>query len=434
MRGTLRAGICALTVLLAVPAVAAARLEVSVLARMPGAIPSDALVAADGTIYAGTFKPFLGGSDNGPSKVFAYAHDGHLLRTYTVTGQTPGASHGVQVAATDREGLLYLLDQDPARIVRLDPKTGAQSTWATFASVGGGAPEPDFAAWGPDGSLYVTDFAQFVIWRVPPGGGAAKVWLSDSRLNGIIVGPAGIEQMPDGHTLMLSTSGGGADPTTGKLYTLPIRADGSAGALHQVWESAPLEAPDGFAIAQSGDVYMALVGPLANAMIELSPQYKEIARVPANPLANQAMPMPMDAPGSVTFDGDHVIVANASSIVGDNAHMALLDVAVGEQGLPLALPPPAIYKLRVSPTRPRAGHRTRFAFTATVAVGGGPTSGVPDAKVRFAGRTAVTDRQGRAMIRTALRRARQRYRATLVLGGRTVANAIVTTRRAAAKP
>jgi hypothetical protein len=430
----IRAVVCAAALTLALPAVAGARLEVSVLARMPGAVPSDALVAADGTIYAGTFKPFLGGSDNGPSKVFAYARDGRLERTYTVSGQTPGAAHGVQVAATDREGLLYLLDQEPARIVRLDPKTGAQSTWATFSSVGGGAPEPDFAAWGPDGSLYVTDFAQFVVWRVPPGGGAAKVWLSDPRLNGIIVGPAGIELMPDGHTLMVSTGGGGADPTTGKLYTLPIEPDGRPGPLHQVWESAPLEAPDGFAIAQSGNVYLALVGPLANAVVELSPQYQEIARVPANPLANQAMPVPMDAPGSVTFDGDHVIVANASSIVGNNAHMALLDIAVGEQGLPLALPPAPIYKLRVTPTRPRAGHRTRFGLTATVAVGGGPTSGVPGAKVRLAGHSAVTDGQGRATIRTTLRRANKRYRATLVLGGRTMANATVTTRRTAAKP
>jgi len=430
----MRAAICALMLLLALPAAAGARLEVSVLARMPGAIPSDALVAADGTIYAGTFKPFLGGSDNGPSKVFAYARDGRLERTYAVSGQTPGASHGVQVAATDRDGLLYLLDQDPARIVRLDPTSGAQSTWATFASVGGGAPEPDFAAWGPDGSLYVTDFAQFVIWRVPPGGGPAQVWLSDSRLNGIIVGPAGIELMPDGHTLMLSTGGGGTNPTTGKLYTLPIRADGSPGALHQVWESAPLEAPDGFAIAQSGDVYMALVGPLANAMIELSPRYEEIARVPANPLANQAMPVPMDAPGSVTFLGDHVIVANASSIVGDSAHMALLDVAVGEAGLPLAPPPATTYKLRVAPARPRAGRRTRFSFTATLAAGGGPTEAAAGAKVRFGGRSAVTNAAGRASIRTTLHRAGRRYRATLAVGGRIVANATVTTRRAAAKP
>src|SRR3712207_8997692 len=42
---------------------------------------------------------------------------------------------GVQVAAEDRAGGLYLLDQNPPRIVRLDPKTGRQRTYATFFDV-----------------------------------------------------------------------------------------------------------------------------------------------------------------------------------------------------------------------------------------------------------------------------------------------------------
>jgi sugar lactone lactonase YvrE len=416
----------AIALALALPALASARLEVSVLARIPGGYPANVLVAADGTIYAGTFKSFPASGDNGPSRVFAYARDGRRLRTYTITGQTPGAPHGVQVAATDREGLLYLLDQDPARVLRLDPRTGAQTTWATFAKLTG-APEPDFAAWGPDGSLYVTDYTQALIWRVPPDGGAAKVWLADPRFNGIVVGPAGIQLMPDGHTLMVSSGAGGANTLTGKLYTLPIEPDGRPGPLHQVWESGMLEAPDGFAIARSGNVYIALVGPLANAVVEISPTGREIARVPANPIANQMLPVPFDAPGSVTFAGDHAIVGNQSSIAGDNAHMALLDIAVGEAGLPLALPPAPVYKLRVSPTRPRAGHQTRFRFTATVAAGG-PASGVPDAKVRFAGRTAVTDGQGHATVRAALRRAKTSYHASLVFGGKRVASTTVRTR------
>jgi streptogramin lyase len=419
------AAVLAVAMGLALPAVAQGRLEVTVLARIPGGYPANTLVAADGTIYAGTFKSLGASSDNGPSKVFAYARDGRLLRTYAITGQTPGAAHGVQVAATDRSGLLYLLDQEPSRILRLDPKTGAQSTWATFAHVTG-APEPDFAAWGPDGSLYVTDYAQALIWRVPPGGGAAKVWLSDSRFNGFIVGPAGIALMPDGHTLMLSTGGGGTNPATGKLYTLPIEPDGRPGPLHQIWESGLIEAPDGFAIAQSGNVYMALVGPLANAVVEISPAGREIARVPANPFVNQELPMPFDAPGSVTFAGDHVIVANQSSILGNNAHMGLLDIAVGEPGMPVALPPAAPaarYGLRVTPRHVRAGRRMRFRFTATVRPGGA----VAAALVRFAGHTAHTGAGGRATIVATLPRAGVR-RATLSADGRRVAGTTVRAR------
>jgi sugar lactone lactonase YvrE len=433
-------------VVLLAPAAAQARLEVRVFAHVPApGYPANAVVAPDGTVYAGTFKALGASSDNGPSKVFAFSGDGRLQRTFTITGQTPGTAHGVQVAAIDRDGILYLLDQEPARVLKLDPRTGTQTTWATFkrvpncpattpavdcsAGAGGNAPEPDFAAWGHDGSLYVTDYNQALIWRVPPAGGAASVWLTDARFNGTIVGPAGIQLLPDGHTLMLSTGGGGANVLTGKLYSLPITADGRPGTLRQLWESGAAEAPDGFAVARSGNVYLALVGPLANAVVEISPRGREIARVPANPIANAALPVPFDAPGSVTFDGTEVIVGNQSSILGNTSNMALLAIAVGEPGLPLSLPParassPGAYRLSVRPSSATAGRRTRFGLTATV--GGAPVLG---ATARFAGRSMRTDRKGHASIVATLHGRGRRFSATLELRGRVLARTVVTTTR-----
>jgi sugar lactone lactonase YvrE len=422
---------------LAVPSTATARLEVSVFAHVPApGYPANALVAADGTVYAGTFHSFTASSDNGPSKVFAFSPSGQLERSYTITGQTPQKPHGVQVAATDRSGTLYLLDQDPARVLKLDPKTGQQSTWATFASVpacvagqpagactdgpGGSAPEPDFAAWGPDGSLYVTDFNQALIWRIPPNGGAAKVWLTDPSFNGTVAGPAGIELLSDGRTLMFDTGAGGTDPATGKLYTVSIESGGRPGPLRQLWESAPAEAPDGFAVARSGDVYVALVGPFANAVVELSPQGQEVARVPANPVANALSPVPFDAPGSVTFDGQHVLVANQSVFAGNTADMALLEIAVGETGLPVSLPPPGpaqiSYRLKVRPHSARRDKRTRFTFTALERTGGA-WQAVAGALIRFSGHTTRTGANGRAKIVATLRRPGRRYRAVLVVAG-----------------
>lgn len=447
--GRVLACVCAGLAGLALPAAAVARLEVSVFAPIPApGYPASSLVAADGTVYAGTFHSFTTPSDTGPAKVFAFSPQGQLERTYTIAGETPGQPHGVQVSATDRNGLLYLLDQAPARVVRLNPATGAQTTWATFASVpacvngqpagactdgpGGNAPEPDFAAWGPDGSLYVTDYAQSLIWRVPPGGGAATVWLTDSSFNGIIVGPAGIELMPGGHELMFDTGGGGSDVLTGKLYTLPIEPNGGPGPITQLWESGAGEAPDGFAIAASGDIYVALVGPDGNAIDELSPGGQLVARVPGNALANQALPIPFDAPGSVTFDGDQVLVANQSALLNEPADMALLEVNAGEPGLPLSLPPAARATpgctLRVRPARVRGGRRERFRFTAKVSERGRsrPLAG---AAVRFAGHRARTGRAGRAMITARLRGRGRRYRARVVRDGTVLCSVVVRTRR-----
>src|SRR5947209_7883069 len=109
MRGW-RSALCAAVLVLALPAVASARLEVSVFARVPApGYPANALVAKDGTVYAGTFHSFSSPSDTGPSKVFAWSSTGKLERTYTIAGQTPGAAPGVQVAATDRAGPPHLL-------------------------------------------------------------------------------------------------------------------------------------------------------------------------------------------------------------------------------------------------------------------------------------------------------------------------------------
>ncbi|MDQ6836275.1 MAG: hypothetical protein M3016_08825 [Actinomycetota bacterium] len=411
----------------------------------PG-FPASSVLGPDGTIYTATFKSFTAPTDAGPSKVLAYSASGGLLRSYTVQGQTPGTADAVQVATIDRNGILYLLDQSPARIVKLDTRTGAQSTWATFATLpacpstapqgcsdgsGGNPPEPDFAAWGPDGSLYVTDYNQALIWRVPPSGGPARVWLTDPSFNGNVVGPAGIQLMPGGHALMVSTGGGGSNPSTGKLYTIPIQADGRPGQLKQIWESAPSEAPDGLALARSGHIYLSLVGPAGNAVVEISGQGSEIARVPASPAANALLPVPFDAPGSVTFSGQNLVVSNESSLNNDSSHWALLEIAVGEPGLAPSLPPPAIprttFRLRVSPRHPIAGCPTRLHFSATRVLRG-TARPLARGRVRLGRIWRHTGKRGRATITLVLRRPHHRYRAVLLVAGHRVAVAVVKTR------
>src|SRR5205085_812381 len=120
-----------------------------------------------------------------------------------------------------------------------------------------------------------------------------------------------------------STSAGGVttpgDPTSGKLYKLPIQPDGKPGTLTKLWESGPREGPDGFALAASGNVYLALVGPGANQVVEIGPDGKELARFPdAN--ANSQMEVPFDSPSSVQFDGDRLIVTNDCYFSGDSTH------------------------------------------------------------------------------------------------------------------
>jgi sugar lactone lactonase YvrE len=246
--------------------------------------------------------------------------------------------------------------------VRLDPRTGRQRTWATFADVptcsSAGAPqecsntladnppEPDYAAWLPDGSMVVTDYAQQLLWRVPPGGGRARVWLNDLQLDGEEFGPAGIVLRPNHRSLLLmvSASIGVNDPdpdrtaARGALYRIRIDSSGHPTDLARLWRSGPGEAPDGFALARSGHVYVALSGPAGNAVAELARgplgHWHEVWRVPGTAVDGATQPVPWDTPTSAQFLGDRLLVTNQAYFTGNTADMVVFDVAVGERAAP----------------------------------------------------------------------------------------------------
>ena len=244
--------------------------------------------------------------------------------------------------------------------------------------------------------------------------------------------------MPDHRTLMVSTSAGppiAPNNTTGKLYTLPIQSDGKPGELKQLWESGPTEAPDGFALARSGNAYLALVGPNVNQLAVISPTGKELARI-SHDGSGGAGDVPFDSPSSVRFDGDRLIVTNDAYFTGTPSHWVTFDVFAGEQGEPIYVPPASKtpgaaaatppagprYLLRISSRKLRAGHRVRVHFSATVSNGGAKASAFGRARVRIAGRTVRLDRRGRRAISLTFRRA-GRYPVRLLAprGGKTLA-------------
>jgi hypothetical protein len=405
------------------PALAREPLDIQLFVKIgqPGQ-PEPIAIGPDGRVYVGTNQ--LGHGDAGaPSKIFAFSGLGELLREYELQGQPLEESHGIQGLVFDRDGLLYALDRsaDP-RVVVLDPASGEQRVYASFRDVPPctGAPDgncsqtrtdgpagPDYATFSPSGDLYVSDIDQGLIWKVPRGGGQAQIWLSDPRLESLY-GPNGIQFMADGRTLLFVNTA--SNPTagnslTGRLYTVPVEPDGSPGELAQVWESRPLDAPDGLAIARSGNVYVALAG--TNQVVMLSPQFVELARTPRDAAANDSEEVPLDGPGSIVFLGDRLLVSNHSPIRGDPESWAVLDVFAGEPGLPLHFPRISRPKLRIGVRvdRPARRKRTllRVRVTRFLATRPAPVKG---ARVRARGARARTNARGTATLRLR-RRARR---------------------------
>jgi sugar lactone lactonase YvrE len=200
---------------------------------------------------------------------------------------------------------------------------------------------PNYAAWGPGGALYVTDYLQAVIWRVPAGGGKPRVWLADRKLDGNEFGTTGIVLDANHHALLVmqQSSAGGADgnPTTGKLYRVRMAARHTAGALNRIWESGPVDGPDGFWPARSGRIYVALAA--SNQIAVIGPHGDDVERFPAGPqTGDNGSPVPFDTPSSVMFKGTRLIVANQAFVGGDPTHQAILDVEAKERGAPEFIP------------------------------------------------------------------------------------------------
>jgi sugar lactone lactonase YvrE len=347
------AGLCA-----ASTAGAATPGDTSVFALVPSpGFPARAYVAPDGWVYEGTYSNPAGDSQR--PRVLEYSPHGTLTRSWTIQGTELSGDHGVQVATSDSRGRLVLLNRAPARVLLLNTRNGRRIRYASFPDLPTCAPfqtgphcspalrdeppTPDYAAWGPDGSLYVTDFTQAVIWRVPPGGGKPRIWLADRLLDGDMFGTTGIVLEPDGHTLLIGqqSSAGLADgdPTTGKLYEAAFRPAGSPGPLRQLWESGPVDGPDGFWIGRrTGDVYVALAG--GNQIAVVKPDGSELRRFGAAGTGANGSPVPFDTPSSVMFEGRWMLVANQSFFAGaaDPSNFAILAVYAGETGVPEFIP------------------------------------------------------------------------------------------------
>ena len=86
-----------------------------------------------------------------------------------------------------------------------------------------------------DGTVYATDTTQGRVLRLKKGASALDVWAADPML---LATADGIALLADGHVYVNSVG-------QGTLMRIPVKPDGSAGAIAKLEPSRPLQGPDG---------------------------------------------------------------------------------------------------------------------------------------------------------------------------------------------
>lgn len=309
----------------------------------PGQPEGIAVDPHDGSFWTGSNRGFADGV------LWHHAADGSLLRTYRLTGHSP-ARHGINGIVLDGDGLVYALDYSGARIVRLDPATGEQEVYATFANLPLCLPgrrracepslmdRPAWPNWGTfddAGNLYVSDLNQATIWRVPRGGGTAEIW-HQSGDYASVYSVNGMQFDADGRLVFMQTLS--LLPRTlgrGVVYRITPRADGSAGHRERV---AVTGIGDGLAIGSSGRLYLPLSEPLANYVQVVDPDTgRTVRRLPPLPVRN-TLSVVVEAPASAAFSGTSLLVTNHALYSRHARNFAVIEIGAGETGLALHYP------------------------------------------------------------------------------------------------
>ncbi len=308
----------------------------------------EGIVVHDGAVYVSTHTSVRGNQGGPPSRIFVFAlSDATPLGSITIEGQDTTVTHGILGMKIGPDGALYVVDQNPGRILRVDLSSGAQTTYATIpdlapcaiataspCSPGVVSALPTWAndlAFAPDGTAYVTDLQASTIFRVPPGGaGVAEIWYQDPRFDSVF-GLNGIAVNPTGDRLFFAVTGS-LQPTTplqGIVYSLPLVATPVPSDL-EVFHvfTQPASGPDGIAFGSSGRLYVVLAG--SNQVAILGPDGSQVTTFPSA-VSNLRQDIPYDAPASVAFDGSgSLLITNHAFFTGLQRSWAVLRAFVDD--------------------------------------------------------------------------------------------------------
>lgn len=227
---------CTCTLLVAVAGPVAAQERSEVTPSDTSARPENVTSRRDGTVYFGSMA----------TGTIYRAAPGAARAEPWIVASTAGLSNVLGVLADDRSNTLWVCQNVSGGRggVPVAGRTALRSFDLTSGAAVGTYPFPTDAGFcndiavAADGAVYASESYRGRVHRLRPGAAALEVWARDSAINVI----DGLAFLADG-ALYVNTF------DTGRLFRIPVNADGSAGAVVRIETSHPLVRPDGLRTA-----------------------------------------------------------------------------------------------------------------------------------------------------------------------------------------
>jgi sugar lactone lactonase YvrE len=274
----------AIAAVLAVATTAQAQGRTEVTINDTNVRPENLTSSADGTLYFGSMnkgtiyraapgasqaEPWILASTAGLTNVLGvFAHD--ASNTLWVCQNSTGGRGGQPVAGQ-------------TALRAFDLRSGAPKGTYDFPSNGGVCNDIAVAA---NGTVYATESFANRIHRLRPGATALEVWAGDPQLGAV----DGIALLDDGAVYVNTFM-------SGKLFRIPVNADGSAGALTPIETSIPLTRPDG----------LRAVGPMTMVQAEQGGRVAELT-ISGNRAEVRVLQEGLASAAGVTLVGDNALV------------------------------------------------------------------------------------------------------------------------------
>jgi len=295
---------------MAVPAFDRGKVERFATLRAGEAHPEGICVDREGNVYVVTVaanKP-----DTSGGTLIVFDPKGKHLRTVTIPGSTPWL---LDLRFHPKTGQLLVVDYKAAKVLTVNPLTGASSV---FMTVTGDNPGLDGLTFDSAGNLYVTDAHEGIIWKVGPDGGAGEAWVKSPLLKPTRppppIGANGLAFNSRETALFV------ANTANDTIVRIPVSGSPLEPGTPEVFVNRAGGGPDGLIIDDHDNLWIAC--NQSNEIMVIEPQQgRVIAKLgDFGGIDKDGAPIGFLWSNSLVFHGENVLVTNLSLDIGALSH------------------------------------------------------------------------------------------------------------------